>query len=328
MKVFITGANGFVGLNIVSALLEAGHEPTAIVRPGSNTTYLEPFGIRVVRGGLDDSRALAEAMRGAEAVVHTAGNTSCNWRDLPQLQAVNVDGTRNVADAALAAGVRRLVFTSTTSTIGADNDPSRRADEREPLRGFRARSPYGRTKAQAERIVADAAAKGLETIVLNPAEVLGAYDYNLQWGRIVLAAHYDQIPFDPPGGASFCHAADVGRAHVAALTRGRPGERYLLAGHDLRFSEFFDAAGEALGKRLNIPSGGYRWLYYKTWLQEKAPALMPGEPVLEAYRLRVLGGSYYFDSSKAERELGYRSAPVQRMLESCAQWYRKHGFLG
>lgn len=327
MKVFITGANGFVGLNIVSALVEAGHELTAIVRAGSNTTYLEPFEVRIVRGELDDSRALAQAMRGAEAVVHTAGNTSCDWRDLPKLEAVNVAGTRNVVDAAVAMGVRRLVFTSTTSTVGAHDDPARRADEREPLRGFRARSPYGRTKAQAERIVAAAAGK-LETIVLNPAEVLGAYDYNLQWGRIVLAAQFDQIPFDPPGGASFCHAADVGRAHLSALTQGRPGERYLLAGHDLRFSDFFRAAGEALDKRANIPAGNYRWLYYKTLLQEKLPALMPGKPLLEAYRLRVLGGSYYFDCSKAERELGYRSAPVERMLESCAQWYRSNGFFG
>lgn len=328
MKVFVTGGNGFVGLNIVSALVEAGHETTAIVRPGSNTQYLEPMGVRIVRGGLDDADALADAMRGAEAVIHTAGNTSCDWRDLPQLEAVNVIGTRNVVDAALAVGARRLVFTSTTSTVGAYNDPTRRADENVPLTGFRARSPYGVTKTQAEHIVADACARGLETIVLNPAEVLGAYDYNLQWGRIVLAAQFDQIPFDPPGGASFCHAADVGRAHVSALTRGRSGERYLIAGHDVRFSDFFRIVGDALGKRPTIPGGDYTRLYRETRWQEMDPPRMPGKPVVESYRLRVLGKCFYYDSSKAERELGYRSAPIDRMVRDCADWYRANGFFG
>lgn len=328
MKVFVTGGNGFVGLNVTAALVSAGHHVVSIVRPGSNIKFLEPLGAQIVRGGLEDTRALAEAMRGAQAVIHTAGNTSCNWRDLPELEAVNVTGTRNVVDAALAAGVRRLVFTSTTSTVGAFDDPARRADESVPLTGFRARSPYGITKTKAEKIVALAGVRGLETIVLNPAEVLGAYDYNLQWGRIVLAAQFDQIPFDPPGGASFCHAADVGRAHVSALTQGRPGERYLLAGHDVRFPEFFQIIGEMLGKRPNIPDNNYRLLYCKTLLQEKLPMLMPGKPIVESYRLRILGSSFFFDSDKAERELGYRSAPINQMVRDCADWYRASGFFG
>lgn len=328
MKVFVTGGNGFVGLNIVSALVEAGHDVTAIVRAGSNTKYLEPFGTRIVRGELNDADTLAEAMRGAEAVIHTAGNTSCDWRDLPQLEAVNVIGTQHVVDAAIAVGARRLVFTSTTSTIGAYNDPTRRADESVPLVGFRARSPYGATKTKAEKIVAEAGARGLETIVLNPAEVLGAYDYNMQWGRIVLAAQFDQIPFDPPGGTSFCHAADVGRAHVNALTRGRPGERYLIAGHDVRFSEFFRIVGETLGKTLTIPTSDYTRLYRETRLQEMDPPQMPGKPIVESYRLRVLGKCFYYDSGKAERELDYRSSPIDRMVRDCADWYRANGFFG
>ena len=199
MKVFVTGGNGFVGLNVVSALVSSGHEVVAVVRPESNTTYLEPFGVRIVRGDLDNIAALTDAMRGADAVIHTAGNTSCNWRDLPQLEAVNVRGTHNVVEAALAAGVGRLVYTSTTSTIGAYDDESRVADETVPLSGYRARSPYAVTKRKAEETVLAAGARGLETVILNPAEVVGRYDYNLQWGRLLLAAQYDQVPFQPPG---------------------------------------------------------------------------------------------------------------------------------
>ena len=328
MKVFITGGNGFVGLNVVAALVADGHEVTAIVRAGSNAKYLEPFGVRVVRGSLEDRGALIQAMRGAEAVIHTAGNTSCKWSDLPALEAVNVRGTRNVVDAALERGVRRLVYTSTTSTVGAFDDAGRTADESVPLTGYRARSPYAVTKQQAERIVVEANARGLETVILNPAEVVGAYDHNLQWGRLIIAAHHDQLPFNPPGGASYCAAADVGRAHVSALTAGRPGERYLLGGENIRYSRFLDVIADVLGKPFRVPTTNYPWLRFKTGLQERFPGLVRGHPAVEAYRMRVLGCTYYYDSGKAERELGYRSASVQDMVRRCADWYAGNGFLG
>ena len=327
MRVFVTGANGFVGLNVVSALVSSGHDVVSIVRDGSNTAFLEPFGVDIVRGGLDDVRTLTDAMRGADAVVHVAGNTSCNRKDMPKLLEVNVDGTRNIVEAALATGIRRLVYTSTTSTIGAYDGGTRLADETVPLSGYRARSPYSITKRKAEEIVLAARPRGLEPVILNPAEVVGAYDYNLQWGRILLAAYYDKIPFNPPGGASFCSAADVGRAHVRAITLGRPGERYLLGGENLLFSRFFEVLSDVLGKKLTIPRGSYRWLYTKALLQEKLSPFVPGNPPIEPYRMRVLGNTYFYDSSKAEKELGYLSAPIEAMVKDCADWYRNNGFI-
>lgn len=327
MKVFVTGGNGFVGLNVVSALVSSGHEVVAIVRPGSNVAYLEPLGVEIVRGGLDDVPLMVEAMRGAEAVIHVAGNTSCNWRDLPQLEAVNVHGTRNVVEAAIAAGVRRLVFTSTTSTVGAYDDPARVADETVPLTGYRARSPYAQTKQQAERIVSEAASRGLETIILNLAEVVGPYDYNLQWGRMVLAVNDDEVPFDPPGGASFCAAKDVGMAHVAALTRGRSGERYLLGGHNIPFARFIQIIADTLGVRPKIPGMSYALMYRAIQAWEKLAPILPWKPPVEAYRMRVFGCKYYYDSSKAERELGYRSATVEDMVRDSVDWYRSNGFI-
>ncbi len=328
MQVFMTGANGFVGLNVVSALVGAGHTVTAMVRPNANISYLEPFGVRIARGELDDRDALTTAMEGADAVIHTAGNTSCNRRDLPALEAVNVRGTRNVVDAALANGVRRLVYTSTTSTIGVRHGDDKLADEETPLSGYRAKSPYAITKRRAEQIVRDAHDRGLHSVILNPAEVIGAYDYNMQWGRMVLAAHYNQVPFVPPGGGSFCSAADVGQAHVNALERGRSGERYILAGHNASYSRFIDTISDVLGKRVDLPKTSYRRLYLKSLLQEKLAPLVPGKPPVEAYRMKVFSHAYYFDSAKAERELGYRSAPLAQMLHDCAQWYKNNGFIG
>ena len=331
MKVFITGANGFVGLNIVAALVARRHDVTAYVRDGSNTAFLEPFGVRIVRGSLDDTVAVEAAMCGAQAVIHTAGNTSCNQRDLPALIAANVRGTQSVVDAAVFNGVARIVYTSTTSTIGTNSGPVgalRPADENTPLDGFRARSPYALTKQRAEQIVLSAVQRGVESIILNPAEVVGPYDHSLQWGRMVLAVHHDQVPFVPPGGGSFCAATEVGRAHVSALTLGRSGERYILGGANASYATLIDTIAQVLGKSCRLPRTPYAWLYAKALLQEKLPAVIPGKPAVEPYRMRVFGGTYYFDSSKAARELGYACPSLRQMLHECAGWYRRNGYLG
>jgi len=327
MKVLITGANGFVGLNVVKALVAAGHQVTAYVRPSSNVAFLAPFGVNLVRGELHDQRALRAAMEGHQGVIHTAGNTSSNNRDWPLLEATNVEGTRHVTDAAVATGVARLVFTSTTSTIGAYDDLDAEANEQTWLKGFRAQNPYAKSKLQAEELVQRACDRGLSAVILNPAEVLGAYDYSMQWGRMVLAVNYNQLPFMPPGGASFCGAGAVGQAHVNALTKGRTGERYIIAGANTRYTDFIDTIAAVLQRKVDIPQVNYQRFYLKTLLQEKLPWLVRGEPILDAYRLRVFSGVYYFSSAKAERELGYQPVSLSQMVSDCASWYQANGFI-
>ncbi|SLM64227.1 MULTISPECIES: NAD-dependent epimerase/dehydratase family protein [Dickeya] len=327
MKILITGANGFVGLNVVNALVAANHQVTAYVRASANVSFLEPLGVTLVRGELHDGPRLRAAMDGHEGVIHTAGNTSSKARDWPKLAAVNIDGTRAVIDTALACGVSRLVYTSTSSTIGAHNDPTAEATEATALSGFRAQNPYAKSKLQAEELVYRACDRGLSALILNPAEVLGAYDYSMQWGRMVLAVAYNQLPFLPPGGASFCGARAVGEAHVNALTKGNAGERYLIAGANTRYSELIRAIEAVVPCQAERPQGHYSALYLKTWLQEKLPWLLRGEPVLDAYRLRVFGGVYYFSSAKAERELGYQPCSLSQMVDECVSWYRANGFI-
>lgn len=327
MKVLITGANGFVGLNIVKALIAANHQVTAYVRASSNVSFLEPFGVTLVRGDLSHRHTLREAMLGQDAVIHTAGNTSSNPRDWPLLEAVNIAGTRHVLEAALECGIQRLVYTSTTSTIGAVSNPAMQSNEQTALTGFRAKNPYAKSKLQAEELIYRACDRGLSAVILNPAEVLGAYDYSMQWGRMILAVNYNQLPFMPPGGASFCGAGDVGTAHVSALTRGRAGERYIIAGADTRYTQFIETIEGVLQCKVSLPQTQYSWFYLKTWLQERFPWLIKGEPILDAYRLRVFSGVYYFSSAKAERELGYQPSSLSQMVDQCASWYRANGFI-
>lgn len=327
MKVLVTGATGFIGLNIVESLLEEEHQVRVYVRESSNTKYLDRFPVDFYRGGLSDASTLKSALQGVDAVIHTAGNTSCFERDFNTLYKVNVEGTQNIVNAAIAAGVKRLVYTSTTSTIGATNSPSARADENCELDGFRARSPYARTKLMAEKIVLSATGKGLKVVILNPAEVIGAYDHNMQWGRMVMAVFANQVPFIPPGGGSFCSAKEVGKAHVKALTKGDSGERYILAGEDQDYGGFLDSIEMQLDKKFARPEKNYSLLYWKEKLRDKFYPALGKNFMVEPYRLKVFGGHYYFSSRKAEQHLDYQPVSIKSMIADCIGWYRAQGIL-
>jgi dihydroflavonol-4-reductase len=326
MKVFVTGGNGFLGLNIVRALVEAGHEVTALTRANSNTTYLDQFSVQTVEGELTDLQWLTKTLTGMDAVIHTAGITGCKKSEFPKLVKVNADSTRTMCEASLAANIQRFVFTSTTSTVGAGNHRVV-ADENSPLRGFRAKNPYGISKQIAERHVIDATNKGLNTIILNPAEVVGEFDYNLQWGRIILAVAFNQLPFVPPGGASFCHAAEVGRAHVNALTMGGTGEKYILGGVNTSIQSYIETIESQLGRRADRPGGNYWMKYCRAWMHENFPLLVREPQAVEAYRMRVFGGDYFFSSASAVKKLGYRELTLEQMVSDAIQWYQSVGII-
>jgi len=327
MKVLVTGASGFLGLNIVESLIENGDEVHVYVRQSSNIKYLKPFEVTVHVGELNNDKSLETAMQGMDGVIHTAGNTSCFNRDFNLLYDVNVNGTKSVVNAAIKSGVKRLVYTSTTSTIGGCNSKINIADESCKLVGFRARSPYAKTKQLAEQIVAQANSRNFEVVILNPAEVIGAYDYHFQWGRMVMAICSDQVPFIPPGGASFCSAKEVGRAHVSALTKGNPGERYILADVNEEYNSFLEAIESHFKMHFKRPKVNYNRFYWKERLREKVYPFLGRDFMVEPYRLRVFGGHYYFSSKKSQQNLGYRPASLQRMISDCVGWYQSQGFL-
>lgn len=326
MRVLMTGATGFVGLNIVQALLERGHEVVSFQRSSARRKYLDRFEVRVVSAEFSYRAALRDAARGADAIIHTAGRTSCSWRDINELREANVESTRALLEIARECGVRRFVYTSSTATIGSSGTTTRLADESEPLRGFRAGSPYAQTKQRAEAMLLGSIA-GPDCIVLNPAEVIGPFDHTLSWGRMVLAVAGGQLPFIPPGSGTFCHARDVAEAHVAALTLGRHGERYILGGHQLAFESFIECVEKAV-RRPARPRyrGAYRLLRAQARLREWLQPWM-NPPDVDAYRMRVFGGHHLFDDSKARRELGYAPRPILAGIEECLQWYLENGFL-
>jgi len=327
MKVFLTGSTGFVGLNTLEALITQGHDVHLYVRASSSRQYIEKFDAQVHEGELGDLDTMKTAMEGMDAIIHTAGNTSCFERDYDTLYKVNVVGTKTIVDAALSTGVKRLIYTSTTSTIGGSVSSENIADENTALTGFRAKSPYGRTKVLAEEEIARAYANGIETIILNPAEIIGAYDHNFQWGRLVMAVFANQVPFLPPGGGSFCSAEDVANAHVAALTQGQAGQRYILAGDNCDYLSMLELIEKKLGVEFDRPTISYRLLYWKERVKEKLYPFFGKESLIEPYRLRIFGGHYFYSSKKVEEALNYQTGKLEDMLTQSIDWYKKNSIL-
>lgn len=329
MKVLLTGATGFVGLNIVEALQEAGHEVVSYQRRNARRRYLDLLGPTVVEGELGDVHQLRRAMQDVDAVIHTAGMTSCNRKDWQALQQCNVQGTAAVLEAARHCQVSRLIFTSTTSTIGSTGQPGEPAAEDTPLRGWRASSPYARSKQDAEQALL--AQDDVPVIILNLAEVVGAWDHTLQWGRIVLAVARDQLPFIPPGSATYCSGRDAARAHVQALVRGRIGERYIIGRDCMDISSFVNLVARRTGTearpRSRLP---WRWQRLasrlRQWACEHHVAGIAA-PAVEPYRMRVFGTHHLFCDDKARHDLDYHCQGIAGAVDDCFQWYRRHGYL-
>lgn len=309
MKVLLTGSTGFVGLNILKALTDENHNVCCYVRASTNKQYISQFDVEIVEGELSDLDSLKAAMQGMDAVIQTAGNTSCFKRDYAELFEVNVNGTKNVVDAALASGVKHLVYTSTTSTLGGSKGKGEIENEESALMGFRAKSPYGITKTLAEKEMLRAHQAGIRTIILNPAEIIGEYDHHFQWGRLVMAVYANQVPFLPPGGGSFCSAESVGKAHVAALTKGRSGERYVLAGDDRDYLSMLKIISNKIEKEFDMPTSNYSFVYFKERYREIFFPLLGKDSMVEPYRMKVFSRRYFYSAKKAQEELGYTTIP-------------------
>jgi dihydroflavonol-4-reductase len=284
VEVFVTGAGGFVG----------GHVARALAQSGAS--------VRAERADLLDPAGLEHALRGCEAVVHAAALYSYD-ADPRRLEAVNVEGTRNLLDAAARAGVRRVVHTSTAGTCGPV--AGRAATEADRPPAWELAVPYKRTKLAAERLVLDAARRGLDAVVVNPTTPVGDGDLRpTPTGAMVRAVARGRIrAYASSTGLNVVDVRDVAQGHVLALEHGRRGARYLLGGANLHLGDLFATIARIAG--LTAP-----------WLAVPYPVVRAAGVLGLANRheVRLARLPMFFDSSKAERELGYAAGPVEPAL--------------
>jgi dihydroflavonol-4-reductase len=321
---FVTGGTGFLGLNLIEQLTAQDWQVTALHRPSSDVRLLTEFPVRLVEGDILEPDSLRRALpQGVHAVFHVAADTSMwSGNNAGQIR-INVDGTRNLVDAAISAGAGRLIHTSTGNTYGLQQGE---ISEDLPQRGGESRLNYDRTKFLGEEEVRKGVARGLDAVIINPSHIMGRYDRK-GWAQLIIMAHERWLPGVPPGAGTFCHAEAVARAHIAAVERGRPGANYLMSGADATFVELFAVINEVTGARVPLralPAALFRIpaRLAGAWaaLSGKEPAMTPEGVEVAIARARVT-------SRRAEHELGYRPAPLRIMIDDCYRWLLAEGIL-
>jgi dihydroflavonol-4-reductase len=311
------------------ALVADGHQVCAFHRPNSPTLGLQGIHVEHAIGDITSPETLVEAMQGIEVVFHAAAmlGARSNRRGM---YAVTVDGTHNVLEAARAAGVRRVVHTSSVAALGVPlesrGSPQFLMDENHTWNYPPDRWIYGHAKYMAEMEVQRFVARGLDAVIVNPAVVLGAGDLNRISGNTVIYVSRGFLKVAPPGGSNVVHIADVVAGHLAALKLGRSGERYILGGENISHRRLIETIAEVAGV-------GKPWVNLPAWLVRSLARPIAGAsgflklPV-NSEALQKVGHYFYYDTGKARSELNLpEPRSVRQAVEDTYQWYRKQGVI-
>ena len=329
MTALVTGASGFVGSAVVRALLERGETVRAFVRPSSDRRNFENIKVDIQVGDLRDRASLDRAMKGCDTVFHVAADYRL-WVPQPdEMFSANVDGTRNVMEAAGNAGVRRIVYTNSVATLGLPQNDDVPANEQTPVNTGDIISPYKQSKYAAEALVKKMVAEqGLPAVIVHPSTPIGPRDTRpTPTGRIIVEAANGRMPAFVDSGLNLVHVDDVAEGHVAALERGRIGERYILGGQDETLAGMLRAIAGLVGRKpptIRIPRAP---LFPMAWANEQLARLTGKDPFLTLDSLRMAKHHMFFSSAKAERELGYRARPYQAALSDAIGWFREAGMI-
>jgi dihydroflavonol-4-reductase len=328
MRTLVTGATGFIGSAVVKRLLSAGHDVRVLVRPGSDRRNLDGLPVDIVQGDLTDTASLSHALKGCAVLFHVAADYRL-WVPRPNaMYATNVGGTRNVMLAALAAGVERVVYTSSVATLGHKTDGSP-ADEETPSTQKEMIGHYKRSKFQAEAEVRQLfRERGLPAVIVNPSTPVGPGDIKpTPTGRVIVEAVSGRMPAYVDTGLNLVHVDDVAAGHLLALERGKTGERYILGGMNMTLKEILHEISRITGRpapRVRLP---HNLVLPVAMLLEGWARLFRGkEPRVTVDGVRMARKRMFFSSEKAKYELGYNPRPVGEGLRDAVEWFRSSGY--
>jgi dihydroflavonol-4-reductase len=327
MRALVTGATGFVGAAVARALIQHGWEVRALARKGSDRRNVQHLALEVVEGDLADKASLDRALAACQALFHVAADYRLGAFDPRQLYQTNVEGTRNILESARAAGVERVIYTSSVATVGIPKDGSPGSEDT-PVSVMDMIGHYKRSKFLAEQVVRDAALAGTSVVIVNPSTPIGPGDIKpTPTGQMVLDAAAGRTPAYVDTGLNVVHVDDVANGHLLAFHRGRPGERYILGGEDLTLREILVEIAQIVGRkppRVRLPTSVVLPIAYVA----EAVARMTGRPGrITVEGVRMARKRMFFSSDKAKRELGYTWRPPTEALRDAIGWLRDQGSL-
>ncbi len=327
MKALVTGATGFIGSNLVRELLRQGFQVRALAREGSDRRNLEGLDVEVAGGDLRQKDSLDRALEGCDVLFHVAANYSF-WTPRPrEVYETNVEGTRNVLNAALAAGVSRVVYTSTESTIGISGKGCLGTEEWVSEAGSLS-GHYKKSKLMAERVALDMYRAGLPLVIVNPTTPVGLFDRKpTPTGQLIVDYVNRRMPAYVNTGLNLVDVEDVARGHILALRKGCAGERYILGNRNYTLKEIFNMLEGVTGipaPRVRLPLWAALGVaYVDEFVSGRVLKKRPGIPVAA---VKTASKVRHFDCSKASNELGYAPAPVEPALERAVRWFHDNGY--
>jgi dihydroflavonol-4-reductase len=319
MKVLITGATGFLGSHLCRRMAAAGYQVRILLRPTSSLVHMDGLALEKSVGDILDAHSLRAGMRGCDYVIHAAGARTSKARDLQSLMRIHAEGTRNVAQAAHAEGVRRLLHFSSSAAIGISPDPERPANEEFAFNLDAARWPYHFSRHQADAEVLAEAARGLDAVVVNAGLICGPGATGYRIAEPMQKAIASRLLPYAPGGLCLVHMSDVEEGVLLALHKGRTGERYILGGDNVTFQQMDKAFCQRLGlTRLRFPVPA-RLAELKAKVSGFLQANL-GMGALPGYERETC--YQFYDSKKAREELGYQPGEFASILDELACYWR------
>ena len=327
MTTLVTGATGFVGGAVARHLLAAGHQVRLMARVNSPRSGLESLDVQWVSGDLVSQQGLAAAVAGCRYVFHVAADYRLWVPDPERMYRANVDGTDALMRAAAAAGVERIVYTSSVATLG--HKPDGVADEDTPVTLASRVGHYKRSKFLAEqRVLSLIRELALPAVIVNPSTPIGPGDIRpTPTGRIIVDAARGRIPAYVDTGLNVVHVDDVAAGHLQALTAGRIGEKYILGGTDMTLARILAEVAKLRNRRaptLRLPRAPLMPLAF---IAEALARLTGTPPRFSRDELRMAAQPMYFSSAKAVKELDYQYRPPQLAISDALQWFEQHGYL-
>ena len=326
-RVLVTGVSGFVGSAVALALAKRGAEVRGLARPSSLRTNLENFPGELVSGDLRDAGAVASAMRGVRFLFHVAADYRLWAPDPEEIVRNNETMTRTVMQAALAAQVERVVYTSSVATLKPSADGP--ADESCAATPNEAIGAYKRSKVVAERLVETMVAEhALPAVIVQPSTPIGPRDAKpTPTGRIIVEAANGRMPAYLDAGLNLVHVDDVADGHLSALDNGKIGERYILGGEDVMLGTMLAEIADILGRRAPRLRIARAPLFPLAWTNELIARATSRTPFLTIDSLRMAKHRMFFSSAKAVAELGYRARPHREALLDAIDWFRAAGMI-
>lgn len=327
MKVLVTGATGFIGFHVAKLLTEKGSQVSSLVREGSDTSALKAMGIELVRGDVRDLSSICKALKGCQQLYHLAADYRIWVHNPKTMYEINVQGTKNVMQAALTTGIEKIVYTSTVGVLAACSN-GKPSNEETPVSIKDMVGHYKKSKFIAEKEVYGFIENGLPVVIVNPTTPIGSMDRKpTPTGKIIVDFLNSKMPAYLDTGLNFVDVEDVAAGHLLAAQYGRVGQRYILGNKNISLGNFFEYLANVTGQKPPKVRLPYLPVLLAAYVDEALSRITDRYPKIPLTGVKMARKYMYFDCSKAVRELNMPQNPIDFAIEKAVNWFRNHGYV-